>query len=389
MFAKLTIILFYGEMLMKKSIWPLLLIFFVLGGLVILLVGKVILPPQPRPESVQAISENWAESAHADRESFTFNYWNEYDPPEIPAFCAKCHSAYGYLDYLGEDGSEAFVVDSSVPIGSVVTCQVCHNPSAHEKNVTLFPSGVKIDIHGMSSNCAECHQGYSSGDDVTKAVVTLPEDEVNENLEYISAHYKVDGALRFGTEAMIGYQYPGKTYAGFFRHVPSFQNCTDCHDPHSLQVTPSDCATCHSVVTDYSNLHDIREAGRPDYDGDGNTTEGIHYEIATLHEALHDAIKAYSLEVAGQQLVYAFRYPYWVVDTNGNGVADPDEINYGNLYKSWTPRLVKAAYNFDLIVHSAGAFVHNPQYAIQLLYDTIEDLASVIDVDMTNMVRPD
>ena len=86
---------------MKKSIWPLLLIFFVLGGLVILLVGKVILPPQPRPESVQAISENWAESAHADRESFTFNYWNEYEPPEIPAFCAKCHSAYGYLDYLG------------------------------------------------------------------------------------------------------------------------------------------------------------------------------------------------------------------------------------------------------------------------------------------------
>ena len=374
---------------MKKSIWPLLLIFFVLGGLVILLLGKVILPPESRPETVQAISEKWTESGHADSDSFAFHYWDEYDPPEIPGFCAKCHSTYGYLDYLGEDGSPAYVVDSAVPIGSVITCQVCHNPSAHEKDLTLFPSGAEIEGRGMSSNCAECHQGYNAGDDVAAAITSLPEDEVNDDLEFISAHYKVDGALRFGDDVKIGYQYPGKVYAGFFQHVSKYQNCTDCHDPHSLQVTPSDCAACHSVVTDYSNLHDIREAGRPDYDGDGNTTEGIHYEIVTLHELLHEAIQVYSLDIIGEPVVYAFRYPYWVVDTNGNGVADPDEINYGNLYTSWTPRLVKAAYNFDLIVHSAGAFVHNPQYPLQLLYDTVEDLAGVVNVDMANLVRPE
>jgi len=374
---------------MKKSIWPLLIIFFVLGALVILLVGKVILPPEPRPETVQAISEKWTGSGHADSDSFTFHYWDEYEPPEIPSSCAKCHSLDGYLDYLGEDGSPAYSVDSSAPIGSVITCQVCHNPSSHQKDETLFPSGAKIDGHGMSSNCAECHQGYASGGDITAAIMNLPEDEVNENLEFISAHYKVDGAIRFGSDVMAGYQYPGKTYAGFFQHIPSYQNCTDCHDPHSLYIDPNDCAACHSAVTDFSTLHDIREAGRPDFDGDGNTTEGIYDEITTLQELLHDAIKTYSSEVIGQPVVYAFRYPYWVIDTNESGVAEEDEINYGNTYKSWTPRLVRAAYNFDLIIHSKGAFVHNPQYAIQLLYDTIEDLASVVKIDMSKLVRPE
>jgi hypothetical protein len=378
-----------GENLMKKYIWPLLLIFFILGGLVVLLIGQVILPPDPRPETVQAVSENWSASGHSDWESISFTYWDEREPPEIPANCAKCHSTYGYLDYLGEDGSEAYVVDAAAPIGSVVSCLVCHNTTAHEKDMTLFPSGVEIDGQGMSANCAECHQGRRSNDDVAAAVMSLPEDEVNEDLDFINVHYKVGGATRFGNDAMAGYQFPGKTYDGFFPHVASFQTCTDCHDPHTLLVTPSECASCHPVVTNFSNLRDIREASTPDYDGDGNTTEGVNYEITTLHDLLHATIWTYANEVIGQPMVYTYRSPQWVIDTNGNGIADESEINRDNAYPDWTPRLVKATYNYHLVVQSSGAFVHNPRYAIQLLYDTIEDLATVVNVDMTNMIRPE
>ena len=171
--------------------------------------------------------------------------------------------------------------------------------------------------------------------------------------------------------------------------MPGFTTCTDCHDPHTLKVTPNECASCHPVVTGLDNLRDIREPSTPDYDGDGNTTEGVNYEITTLHELLHQAIQAYARDVIGQPIVYTYQSPQWVIDTNGNGIADPDEINRDNEYPDWTPRLVKATYNFHLVVESAGAFVHNPRYAVQILYDTIEDLANVVPVDMTNLIRPE
>ncbi len=373
---------------MKKHIWPLLLIFFLLGGLVIILFGGVILPPAPPPQTVQAISENWTTSGHADSTSRSFTFWDDRDPPIIPATCAKCHSAHGYLDYLGEDGSEAYVVNEAAPIGSVVSCIVCHNPTAHEKDMTLFPSSAEIDGHGMSSTCAECHQGRASSITVTNAIVDLPDDEINEDLGFINVHYKVGGATRFGSDASAAYEYPGKDYDGVFPHVPNFYTCTDCHDAHTLKITPSDCAACHSAVTDLSTLRDIRDAGTPDYDGDGNTTEGVHYEITTLHDLLHETIQAYALEVIGVPIVYTYQNPQWVIDTNQNGIADPDEITRENAYPDWTPRLVRATYNFHLVVQSAGAFTHNPRYAIQVLYDTLEDLSNVVEVDMTGMIRP-
>ncbi|MFU8826074.1 MAG: polyheme membrane-associated cytochrome C [Brevefilum sp.] len=374
---------------MRKYIWPLLLIFFLLGGLVVLLIGQVVLPPAPRPETVQAISLNWSSSGHSDRESISFTYWDQREPPEIPANCAKCHSTYGYLDYLGEDGSEAYVVDNAAPIGSVVSCLVCHNPVAHDKDMTQFPSGAEIDGLGMSANCAECHQGRRSNVDVTAAISGLPEDEVNEDLDFINIHYKVGGATRFGDDAQAGYQYPAKTYDGFYPHVASFQACTDCHDPHTLLVTPTECAACHPAASSFATLRDIRDPSTPDYDGDGNTTEGVAYEIATLHDLLHETIRAYAVEVIGQPIAYTYSNPKWVIDTNNNGIADEGEISRDNAYPDWTPRLVKATYNYHLVVQSSGAFVHNPRYAVQLLFDSIEDLANVVNLDMSNMVRPE
>lgn len=372
---------------MKKYIWPVILVFFLLGGLAAILVGKVLLPPKANAETVQAIAQKWSTSGHSDRDDEPFTHWNNDDPPEIPPYCAKCHSANGFLDFLGEDGSEAFVVNSSAPIGSVISCEVCHNNTAHEKDFTRFPSGIEIQDLGMTANCAECHQGRESMVSVNDKVKNLPEDEVNPDLGFINVHYRIDAATRYGSDVAVAYQYPGKHYDGFFKHVSNYRACTDCHDPHSLNINTDECATCHSVVTGWSTLRDIREPDRPDFDGDGNITEGIYYEIETLHEMLLKAIQAYAKEVIGEPIVYS-HYPYWVIDTNGNSLAEPEEVNPGNSYKSWTPRLVKATYNYHLVENSAGFFAHNPRYAIQVLYDTIEDLASVTNFTLPNIVRP-
>lgn len=373
---------------MKKFVWPLLIIFFLAGGLVAILIGEVVLPPEPRPEPVEAISEKWTDSGHADRESESFVHWNEDEPPEVPANCAKCHSAYGYLDYLGEDGSTEQVVDSAATIGSVVNCYVCHNPTASEKDTAYYPSGAVISGMGQNSTCAECHQGTRSGLTVENAIDGLPEDEVNEELRFINVHYKIAGATRYGTEAKPGYEYPGMNYVGFYEHVADYQQCTDCHDPHSLQITASECAACHPTVSDLGDLRDIRVEETPDYDGDGDVTEGVNFELTTIHNMLYSAIQTYASDVLGEPILYATQFPYWFIDTNGNGEADEGEIAFPNQYASWTPRLVKVTYNYHMVFEDPGGFMHNAKYLIQVMYDTINDLSQVVTIDMGGLTRP-
>ena len=77
-----------------------------------------------------------------------------------------------------------------------------------------------------------------------------------------------------------------------------------------------------------------------------------------------------------------------MLDTNTNRSADDDEINAANSYASWTPRLVKATYNYHYVVATPGGFAHNANYVIQILVDTIEDLLEVIEIDMPNIIRP-
>ena len=76
------------------------------------------------------------------------------------------------------------------------------------------------------------------------------------------------------------------------------------------------------------------------------------------------------------------------VDTNGNGVADKNETKFPNRYKSWTPRLLKAAYNYQFVTKDPGAFAHNPSYALELLYDSVADLGVKVPVDLSKVKRP-
>jgi len=374
---------------MKKFVWPLLIVFFLAGGLAAILIGQVVLPPEPRPETVAAISEKWTDSGHADSEAEAFVHWDEDEPPEIPQNCAKCHSAYGYIDYLGQDGSTEQVVDSSATIGSVVNCFVCHNPTASEKDAAFYPSGAAIDGMGQNANCAECHQGTRSGLAVESAIDGLPEDEVNEELGFINVHYKIGGATRYGTESQVGYEYPNMSYVGFYPHVEDYQQCTDCHDPHSLEITASDCAACHPTVSDLGDLRDIRVDDTPDYDGDGDLSEGVNFELTTIHQMLYSAIQTYASDVAGESILYARQFPYWFIDTNGNGEADEGEVAFPNQYANWTPRLVKATYNYHMVVEDPGNFMHNAKYMIQIMYDTISDLSQAVSIDMDGLIRPE
>jgi hypothetical protein len=109
-----------------------------------------------------------------------------------------------------------------------------------------------------------------------------------------------------------------------------------------------------------------------DYDGDGDVEEGLAGEIDTMADALYAALQSYAAANSVPIVYDAHQYPYFFVDTNGDGVTDPGEANYGNKYAAWTPTLLKVAYNYQLAQKDPGGYVHNGDYILQLLFDSIE-----------------
>lgn len=323
--------------------------------------------------------EAWQSSGHADSTAEAFRHWDEDDPVAVPASCAKCHSTYGYQDFVGADGTEFGTIEAEdFPVDSTVECAACHNQATLALTSVVMPSGVELTGLGAEARCMQCHQGRSSGLSVDEATADMDPDTVNEELGFINIHYFAAAATKYGTLANGGYQYEGKTYDGNFAHVEEFDSCSECHNPHTLEVRVESCAHCHEGVETVEDLRDVRMlSSAVDYDGDGDLEEGISYEIEGLKEQLYAAMQVYAADTVGTAIVYdSHSYPYFFTDLDANGEGSEDEINYGNQFSSWTPRLLKAAYNYQVAMKDPGGFAHGGKYIIQLLVDSIEDLGA-------------
>jgi hypothetical protein len=77
-------------------------------------------------------------------------------------------------------------------------------------------------------------------------------------------------------------------------------------------------------------------------------------------------------------------YPYFFLDADGDGQPDKNDQGASLGYNKWTPRLLKAAYNYQYSQKDPGAFAHNGKYVIQFLYDSLKDVGG----DVTGMTRP-
>ena len=353
------------------SAFSVLLRLFVLSlGLATTAVQAQEAPATPSPEEVLAqIQAQWASSRHADSTAPAFNRWN--GDGSVPATCAGCHSTPGFLDFAGADGTAAGVVDGAHPTGSTVECAACHatDPAVFAK--VVFPSGAEIEHGSGSGTCMTCHQGRASGATVDGAIsgLSIGPDVVSPDLQFVNVHYAAAAAVMMGTDAKGGYEYEGRTYVGRFSHAPGADSCAACHDPHSTAVKVETCATCHGPAEPRA----IRLAA-PDYDGDGDRAEGVAAEIHDTHAALLAAIMDYAAKNGGP-IGYAHAYPYFFADLNGNGEIDEDERTRDNAYRAFTPRLLRAVYNYQLVSVSPGSWIHNGRYAAQLLHDSLSDLA--------------
>ena len=313
--------------------------------------------------SEEEIEQAWQTSAHANTESRAFTRWNDTEDAAIPENCAKCHSTTGYRDYLGVDGSTPGVVDAPIPIGTTIECEACHNNVAKDKDTSAMPSGLEIGQLGRESACMDCHQGRQSTVSVNEAVAGLEDDTPDESLSFLNIHNKAAGPTQYGTEAKGGYEYDSQSYVGPYRHVVEFETCIACHDAHTLKVQDAKCGACHVGADTVEGRQNMRVTN-VDYDGDGNTDEGLADEINTMRERLLLAIKIYAARTEGvDNITYEDRNPYFF---------DEDGENYA----TWTPRLLRAAYNYQYTTKEPGGFAHNGRYHVQLLYDSLSDLGA-------------
>ena len=307
-----------------------------------------------------------------------FRHWDE--DGMVEASCATCHSADG-LPFVLEHG-----VQIEQELSNGFKCATCHSDlttfAIHQVGAVSFPSGATIDSEDPATNlCLNCHQGRASTASVDNATAGLDDDVVPEDgLRFINVHYFAAGATLYGNEVQGAYQYAGNEYLGRNEHVEGFTNCSDCHNTHELEVEVVMCGACHTMVESKEDLVNIR-IDTTDFDADGDTEEGIAGEISTMADAVYAAMQAYAANTAGTAIIYnGSSYPYFFADADGNGQIDEGEGSYA----TWTPRLLKAAYNYQYVAKDPGAFAHNGKYIIQVLYDTLSDLGS----DTTGMVRP-
>lgn len=325
---------------------------------------------------------DWLQSGHADAKSPAFTHWK--DEGAIPPVCSTCHSGAGFRAFHGLDGSAPGLPEAPMPIGGVVDCETCHTPRLSDVREVRMASGVLHPVSGVEAACTTCHQSRASGASVDKAVGERDPDQPDPELSFINPHYATAASTWLGGFGASGYQYPGKDYSGRFFHARPVATCVSCHEPHTLKVATETCLTCHED----GNPRDIR-ISRRSHDGSGKLSVGIHADVEGLSARLMQMMVAYSREVAGVTLIHdPHSYPYFFADANGDGVADQDK-GAPQSYNAFTPRLLRATFNWKLVTADTGAYAHNPHYAMELLYDSIEDLAKPMGVDISDLgARP-
>jgi len=342
------------------------------------------------------------DTGHFNGARETWRHW-DFDADGNPVYtveaaCAKCHSGSALPMVLAGET----IPEAGVPAGNGLMCLTCHDganfPALIAGKEVTMPSGKAVSFgEGAASNlCIECHQGrtskmtidkkieqFAAADKLDEVVAPITVDGKEVKFSFSNAHYLGIAAMWFGTDAQGFYEYEGKTYVGTNPHVVvnDKPGCVGCHDAHTGAPDEESCKACHGEVA----VDDIRGmSSTGDYNGNGDTAEGIRSEYRALRDVLYVELQKYAKTTAGTGITYnPDVYPYWFVDANGDDKAD--EVDGKTVaYSSWTPRLMKAAYNFNFMRKNPGAGVHNGKYAIQILIDSIEDLGG----DVTKYVRP-
>ena len=251
--------------------------------------------------------------------------------------CAKCHSHEGFVEVMFT-GADTTKVGVAYP--SPYTCGTCHdfhstfdfeNDGEDYSMRSSAPVSLMYDGHttvldlGYPSNlCANCHQPR------TAAPVADADDSFSITSSHYGPHHGPQSTFLYGINGaeMTG----SKTYAapGGTTHYKD-AGCVSCHmyeGNHKFEPEVDACKACHSDATSF------------DIDGVQTTVEGLLDDLAV------------KLKAAG------------VLDVDGNLVTG-----------KYAFKVAQAFWNYSSVLNEDKSMgVHNPDYIIALLTNSIESI---------------
>jgi hypothetical protein len=322
---------------------------------------------------------------------------------DAPVICITCHDPHSNSATTTKNirapqvMSKYYATRSGVTSTATPTIQFAGN--VFWDNTPLPTTGI---TPGNGAICIFCHQGRESGYTLFKR--QLWSDATTTNQSFLNPHYLGTGAMLW---ARNGYEYsqvtgtpaagPGQMYGVVTPHQQT--NCIGCHMATAVDTTDGtigghtwkivsetdqfvnnatcNTAACHNGTVPATNasgeFDNYRLASDTnDYDGDGNTTEGISVEIQHLENAVIAMLWLNNIEYDDTA------YPYFIK----KGLAHTST----NAFKAWSLSTYKAAFNLSFVIKgqpsgrsktnvpNMSAATHNYLYNIQLLQDAYVDL---------------
>jgi len=364
---------------------------------------------------------------HFDSDAEPYRHWDEDTDHLVDPSCSRCHSIEGF-QFVAKYGIEQTIPANLI---SGLSCETCHvqgtsfapesfNPNPDRKPERVYVAQVQFPFPTTATSaqqtavtitngakgtpqqddsfiCMTCHRARESkltldAADPTGATATF-------TLSFKNSHYLGAGATLYGSKAAVMYQYPNKTYVQRWDHDQSYlqpypaaaspkAQCKFCHmqdGSHGFQpdIGPT-CTYCHVNATSVDNL---TPAFRVEDNYDNDPTTKPKAELGVFQARLLAAIQSYCAAktdagVSGASYVAynGAAYPYFVKDTNKNGIAEASETGA----PKFDTKTFRATFNYNFSVKEPGSWAHNPKYVLQVLYDSIQDLGG----NVTGLTRP-
>jgi hypothetical protein len=303
---------------------------------------------------------------HTDAHHPTFDEWQGSGHARIEEeaalrnSCAKCHNGLYADEFLNDP--EHFTNPASNPTeAAAIVCASCHQPHGNDNPGNLrdasvtdraLPNSVLVERGGAGRLCMACHNGRRTSTNVN--------DQVNNGTAHFGPHRSVQGDMLAGVNA---YQDVNATFPWTSsRHILVEDACVTCHTHphagdldagipnftgHSFGPTVEACAPCHGSLADFD---DVR--AKQDFDGDGSI-EGVQSEIGGLLSLLEETIIAASATPEAEAILTAS-----FEDSLGSPTVTTVDQR-------------KAGYNWAFVSYDGSTGVHNANYSVQLLQQSI------------------
>ena len=278
------------------------------------------------------------------------------------AFCQGCHEGVAAATRLSGDLSSFYGgglvgrPDTTEFKLEPINCITCHDPHSDENPgqlrtvadvqlVTANGESPVITEGGVGKLCMQCHHARRG-----------PDSQVINGYAFFGPHANPQADMMKGASAYHKVADPNFVWADP-SHLNVQNSCKTCHlqtqefgsgpggaavTGHTFMPKVEACANCHGPIADFDDIRALE-----DFDGDG-LVEGIQSEVDGLMEILKSAIIADGL------------------DTTGVGF----EGALGDTTRS-TLRQREAGYNYVFVADDKSHGIHNPDYAVQLLQQSI------------------